>query len=145
LDAQDCIHPHAKACGFLRSNLDIINEYFDLIVYRDIVERYSIKNTQLIRWLIKSLATSFSKEFSIHKVYTTLKSKGMEASKNTLYSYLSMLEDSMFAFLVPKFKYSMRKQEFSINKVYLSDIFFARLIELSPDKGKKWKILSFLN
>jgi hypothetical protein len=24
LDAQDCIHPHAKACGFLRSNLDII-------------------------------------------------------------------------------------------------------------------------
>lgn len=128
----------------VENKIKIIKEYFDLIVYRDIVERYSIKNTQLIRWLIKSLTASFSKEFSVHKVYTTLKSSGMKLSKNTLYSYLSMLEGSMFVFLIQKFKHSIRKNEFSINKAYLSDFFFAKLIEVSPDKGRRMENSVFL-
>ena len=119
------------------NKIRIINEYFDLVVYRDIVERYKIKNIQLIKWLIKSLASSFSKEFSIHKLYLTLKSKGIKLSKNTLYSYLSMLEDSIFVFFISKFKHSIRKKEFSINKAYLSDIGFVKLSEFSGDKGKK--------
>ena len=57
------------------NKIRIINEYFNLVVYRDIVERYKIKNIQLIKWLIKSLVSSFSKEFSVHKLYLTLKSK----------------------------------------------------------------------
>src|SRR3989338_2062201 len=37
------------------NKIRIMQEYFDLIVYRDIVERYKIKNTMLVKWLIKSL------------------------------------------------------------------------------------------
>ena len=122
----------------------IINEYFDLIVYKDIVERYKIKNTQLIRWLIKSLASSFSKEFSIHKLYLTLKSKGIKVSKNTLYDYKSMLEDSMFVFFITKFKNSVRKKELLINKAYLCDLGFAKLAEVSGDKGKRMENIVFL-
>jgi len=123
----------------------IINEYFDLIIYRDIVDRYKIKNTQLIKWLIKSIITSFSKEFSTHKIYLTLKSKGLKLSKNTLYSYLAMLEDSMFVFFLPKFKNSIRKKEFSINKAYLCDVCFTKIIEISEDKGRKMENIVFLN
>lgn len=119
------------------NKIRIINEYFDLVVYKDIVERYKIKNIQLIKWLIKSLLASFSKEFSVHKLYLTLKSRGIKLSKNTLYAYLSMLEDSMFAFFISKFKYSIRKEEFSINKAYLCDIGFVKLSEFSGDKGRK--------
>ena len=126
------------------SKVKMTSEYFDLIVYRDIVERYKIKNIQLIKWLVKSLTTSFSKEFSIHKVYMTLKSKGISVSKNTLYSYLSMLEDSLFAFFIPKFGYSMRKREFSINKAYLCDNGFAKLTEVTKDIGKKMENAVFL-
>lgn len=126
------------------NKIKIISEYFDLIVYRDIVERYKIKNTQLIRWLIKSLIASFSKEFSVHKLYLILKSQGIKLSKNTLYSYLSMLEDSMFVFFLPKFKHSVRKKEFSINKTYLCDVGFAKLAEISKDKGKKMENTLFL-
>lgn len=122
----------------------IINEYFNLIVYRDIVERYKIKNTQLIKWLIKSLITSFSKEFSVHKIYLTLKSRGVRLSKNTLYSYLSMLQDVMFVFFLTKFDCSIRKKEFSINKAYLCDVGFAKIAEISKDKGKKMENVVFL-
>lgn len=126
------------------NKIKIINEYFSLIVYRDIVERFKIKNTQLIKWLIKSLTTSFSKEFSVHKLYLTLKSRGVKTSKNTLYSYLSMLEDSIFVFFVPRFDYSVRKRESSINKAYLCDAGFAKLAETSKDQGRKMENIVFL-
>jgi len=127
------------------TKIKIINEYFNLIVYRDVVERYKIKNTQLIKWLIKSLTASFSREFSVHKSYLTLKSKGMKASKNTLYTYLSMLEDSVFVFFVPKFEYSIRKGGFSINKSYLCDIGFVKLTEITEDVGHKLENAVFLD
>jgi len=126
------------------NKLKMINEYFDLIVYRDIVERYKIKNTQLIKWLIKSLITSFSKEFSVHKLYLTLKSKGIKISKNTLYSYVSMLEDSLFVSFVPKFNYSIRKRELAISKAYLCDLCFTKLVEFKEDFGKKMENTVFL-
>ena len=126
------------------NKIKIIKEYLDLIVYKDIVERYKIKNVRLIRWLINSLIASFSKEFSIHKIYLTLKSRGLRLSKNTLYSYFSMLEDSMFVYSLPKFNYSIRKKEFSINKAYLCDMGFTKIIEISKDSGRKIENIVFL-
>lgn len=126
------------------NKVKIINEYFNMVVYRDIVERYKIKNTNLIKWLIQLLSSSFSKEFSINKVYLTLKSKGLKVSKNTLYSYLSMLEDSIFVFFPSKFDYSIRKREFSINKAYLCDIGFSKLTENTQDRGYKMENIVYL-
>lgn len=126
------------------NKIRILNEYFNMIVYRDVIERYKVKNVSLIKWLIQSLTSSFSKEFSVHKVYLTIKSKGVKVSKNTLYSYLSMLEDSVFAFFVPKFVYSVRKREFSINKTFLCDIGFAKLVGTTEDKGRKMENVVFL-
>ena len=83
-----------------QNKMRILSEYFNLTVYRDLVERYNVRNTKIIKWLLKSLATSFSKEFSIHKVYQTVKSQGLKLSKNTLYVYVSMLEDSFFTFFI---------------------------------------------
>ncbi len=126
------------------NKLKMIEEYYNLIIYRDIVERYKIKNIQLIKWLIKSLINSFSKEFSVHKLYLTLKSKGIKVSKNTLYTYFSILEDSLFVFPVPKFTFSVRKKELLINKVYLSDICFTKLVEISKNIGRKIENVVFL-
>lgn len=124
--------------------LKILNEYFQLVVYKDLVERYHVKNIQLIKWLTKSLSSSFSKEFSIHKLFLTLKSQGLKVSKNTLYSYISMLEDSLFVFLLEKCSSSFRKKEFSINKAYLNDVGYAKLIENSNNKWSKMENVVYL-
>ncbi|MBI3032328.1 ATP-binding protein [Candidatus Woesearchaeota archaeon] len=126
------------------TKIKILNEYFQSIVYKDLVERYGIKNIQLVKWLIKSLGSSFSKEFSVNKVFLTLKTQGVQVSKNTLYNYLSMLEDSVFVFFLEKFSYSYRKKEFSINKVYLNDTGYAKLIESSDNKGSKMENAVYL-
>jgi|SRR3989344_2907655 len=124
--------------------LKTIAEYFDLVLYKDIADRNNLKNTKLIKRFMRSLLSSFSKEFSIHKQYNILKSKGVNVSKNTLYNYMSMIEDSFFVFTIPKFNYSINKSELMVSKVYLADVSFSKLIEFSRDIGKKMENVAFL-
>jgi predicted AAA+ superfamily ATPase len=97
-------------------------EYVDVVLYKDIVERFKIENVDAARFLLYSLLESFSKEFSINKVYKTMKEKGMEVSNKVLYSYASYIQEAFFSFFVKKFYYSYRKSELSIPRVYVNDI-----------------------
>lgn len=96
-------------------------EYLDLVVFRDIIERHGIKNVFVIKFLTRSILASFSKQFSIHGIFNSLKSQGIKISKKTLYNYASYLEDAFFAFFVKKFSYSAKDVELSIPKVFIND------------------------
>jgi len=98
-----------------------VTEYLDLVLYRDIVERYKVKNYFILRLMIKQLISSFAKEFSVHKFYNNLKSQGVRVSKKTLYNYLTYIEDSLSIFLLRKFSYSIKNSELSVPKVYICD------------------------
>jgi predicted AAA+ superfamily ATPase len=97
-------------------------EYIDVVLYKDIVERFKIENVDAARFLLYSLLESFSKEFSVNKVYKAMKEKGMEVSNKVLYSYASYIQEAFFSFFVRKFYYSYRKSELSIPKVYVNDV-----------------------
>lgn len=116
--------------------LKILKSYFDLIVYKDLIDRYKIKNTKIIKWLINYFMSSISKEVSLNKIFLNLKSKGIKLSKNTLYEYFSILEDSFFISLLRKFNYSIKKEDLSIPKVYLNDVGFLNLFS-ERDFGKR--------
>jgi uncharacterized protein len=124
--------------------LKILEDYVTLTTYKDLVERFKIKNTHAVKWLMKSAAQSFSREFSIHKTFNTMKSRGIKVSKNTLYSYVSMLEDSFYLFTLPKKETSERKRDFSINKVYLCDTGYAKIQGAGQDTGYRMENAVFL-
>lgn len=96
-------------------------DYLDLVIFKDVVERLGVKEPHLIRLLIFHLLSSFSKEFSVNRVFNSLKSKGIEVSKKTLYRYADALEETMFCHFLPRFSPSLRKSFLSLPKVYLSD------------------------
>ena len=121
----------------------ILENYLDLTVYKDIIERHGIKDSLLVKWLIKSIMSSYTKEVSINKLYTTLKSQGRKVSKDELYTLASLINDSFFAIYLPKFSYSIRKRE-PTGKAYLCDTGFAGLIDSSVDTGKKMENVVFL-
>ncbi len=125
------------------TKLRILESYLDLIVYKDIVERHGIKDSMLIKWLIKSIATSYTKDISINKMYDTLKSQGRKTSKDELYTYASLLNDSLFALYLPKFSWSVRKRE-PVNKVFVCDTGFIKVVEISKDIGKKMENAFYL-
>lgn len=123
--------------------LKIIKDYFDLTIYKDIIDRHNIKNTQVIKWMINYLISSVAGEISVNKIYLNLKSNGIKISKNTLYEYFSSLEDSFFIFPVRKAEHSHKKQGLSIPKVYLNDIGFLNLFSIK-EHGKRMENVIFL-
>ncbi len=110
--------------------LRILKDYMDMTVYKDLVERYSLKNPSLIKWLIRTIVSSAAKELSLNSLYLSLKSQGLKVSKNTLYSYFGALEDSLFVFALRKFERSSKVEGLSMPKVYLDDIGFINLFSL---------------
>ena len=98
-----------------------IGEYLDLVVYRDIIERYGVKNLSVVRMMLKLLTCSFAKEFSIHRFYNSLKSQNIKVSKKTLYNYFAYFEDALFVYPIYKFSYSIKDVLLSVPKVYIID------------------------
>jgi predicted AAA+ superfamily ATPase len=69
----------------------------------------------------------------------------MGVNKNTLYSYVSMLQDAMFIMSVSQYNPSLRKRELALQKIYLSDVGYSSLIETSKIREEKWRMLFFWN
>ena len=97
----------------------ILSEIVDVTIFRDIVERYDVKNIKMLKLFLNAIFNS--KEFSIHKFYNFLKSQGYKVSKNTLYTYFGYFEDSFIVFALKSFSYSYKNIESSISKIYLVD------------------------
>ena len=119
------------------------DDYLDLVIYRDLVERYGINNLGLLKFMIKNIILSFSKEFSMNSLYNHWRSLRYEASKKTLYQYFSYLEDAMFVFPLRKYSRSQRTSDLSIPKIYLSDTGLSSQV-LGFQKGRAMENCVFL-
>ena len=71
----------------------ILQEYFDVMLFRDLVERYEIKNLIALKLFIKRLFSSATKQVSINRIYNDLKSAGIRIGKNSLYDFLEYAEE----------------------------------------------------
>ncbi len=97
------------------------DDYVDLVLYRDLVERYGVSNTSVLRFILTAIIDSYAKEFSLNRLFNTWKSLRYKASKRTFYDYFSYLEEALFAFTLKKYARSRRTSDLSIPKVYLMD------------------------
>ncbi len=98
-----------------------LQEYVDVVLLRDIIERHNINNIRLIKYLIKHQLQNVAGSFSINKMFNDLKSQGMAVGKDTLHEYLSYIEDAYLAFSVPLYTESVRKAQTNPRKTYAID------------------------
>lgn len=101
--------------------IDILQEYINLIIYKDLIERHNIQNHALVKYLIQHFFVNISSLLSINKLYKDLKSQGYKASKDSLFNYLSYLEAAYCFFSVPIFSESIRVQHVNPRKIYSID------------------------
>lgn len=121
----------------------VLQEYINSLVYRDIVERYSIKNTYLLKFLINYTLENYSSLLSINKLYNYLKSRGINTSKDSLYNYFSLLEENMFLFSVSKFSRSVKERELYQKKVYIVDTGYTTIYKHSRNIGRVFENFIF--
>lgn len=96
----------------------ILQDYVDVVIFRDIIERHKITNITLIKYMIKTLLKNTGSLFSANKFFNDLKSQGFVISKTTVHDYLGYLEDAYMIFTVPLYAESVRKTKTNPRKIY---------------------------
>ena len=99
----------------------ILQEYVDVVILRDIVERYQVGNVLPLRYLIRHILAAPATLFSVNKFYNDLKSQGVACSKNTLHEYLDYLMDAYLVYTVTLHSRSERVRRVNPKKVYAID------------------------
>lgn len=123
----------------------ILQNYFEMLIYRDLVERFSIRNITLLKNLVKFLITNISTTFSVNSYFKTIK-KDTAVGKDTLLEYISYLEDINLIHLIPFFSYSLKRQQVNPRKVYCVDNGLRNAVSFrfSKDEGRLAENLVFL-
>lgn len=121
-----------------RFKAQVLQEYFNVMLYRDLVERYEIRDVAILKYLLKRLIGSFTKEFSVNKLYNDLKSRGFSIGKDTLYRMMEEIFAIYMLASIERYDPAVIRREMSNKKVYLYDNGFAAAMHYSfaEDRGK---------
>lgn len=116
----------------------ILQEYFNVMVFRDIIERYHISQAAIVKYYCKRVVGNSAGEFSVNKIYHELKSQGYKVGKNTVYEYQGYVDAMYLARFIPKYAHSVLKTELSQKKCYVIDqgLGVALDYKLAQDKGR---------
>jgi predicted AAA+ superfamily ATPase len=125
----------------------ILKDYLDLIVYKDVVERYTIRNQSLLKHLIKYMFVNMGTLISVNKLYNDYKSQGYKIGKDTLLDYIGYLQEAYTLFTTPIFRNSVREEQRNPKKLYAIDNGFKKLfsISISDDYSKLYENVAFLH
>lgn len=111
-----------------------LQSYIELVTFRDIVERHNVSNTRLLSYLINIMVSNSGSGFSVNKFYRDVKSQGYRAAKDTVYSYVSYIEDAFLVFAITIDSDSLRKRESAVRKIYAVDPGLVSALLFEPRK-----------
>lgn len=116
----------------------VLQEYFNVMIYRDLIERYDIRDASTLKYLIKRMILSFTKDFSAHRFYNELKSRGFSISKDMIYQMMEQIFSIYMMASIEKYDPSVVKREMSNKKIYLYDNGLASIANylFFEDRGK---------
>lgn len=126
-------------------HLRTVEEYLNLMLYRDLTERFSIKNPSLLKYHLKYLVGNMAQPISMTKTFNDLKSQGYALAKNTVYDYVSYLEQGFIIFKVDIWHRSVRAQAVNPSKMYLIDPALKYAMSISEDRGRVLENAVFLH
>ena len=96
-------------------------DYFDALLYRDVVERYNVSQPLVLKQLARRMLGSIGAQLSINKLSNDFRSSGISISKETIQQYIAWLEDAYFLFCIPACSASASERFRLMRKVYCID------------------------
>ena len=124
----------------------VLQEYFNVMIYRDLLERYQIRNIPALKFFLKRLMASATKQVSVNNIYNELKSSGFKVGKNQLYENMEACQNIYLALILRKHTTSLVERELGERKVYAIDngLLNALSYKFSDDSGKAMEQTVFL-
>ena len=99
----------------------IANGIYSSAILRDVVQRHNLRNSVLLERLVMFLFDNTGNIFSARSVSDFLKSENLSISPNTIYEYLSMLEEAFVVHRVQRFDMAGKRILKTLEKYYVSD------------------------
>jgi len=98
-----------------------LQSYFEIMLYRDIVDRYAVRRPHLVKDLARRMLAGNAQVFSVHKYYRDLRSRNIRVTKDALYALTDHFADALFVVPVGKSDPSAAKQSQALKKYYVND------------------------
>ena len=104
----------------VRERVKILQEYREIMLFRDVLERYG-SDPILTQRVVQLLLGQFSSLFTLNKTVEKLKAQGLKASKANVAQIMDWLNEVYLFFYVPIFSESVQKQQVNPKKIYAID------------------------
>jgi uncharacterized protein len=101
--------------------LKLLQNYFNTMIYRDIIDRYKVSDVLVLKYFIKKLFAAVGKPISINRIYNDLKSQGYKVTNNALYDYQVYCQSIFLTISIPRFDFSELKSAKSEKKTFAID------------------------
>jgi len=99
----------------------LLRDYVDVAMLRDVVERHAVSNVAGLRWLVRHLLGNAAGLFSVEKFHAALKSQGLSIAKDTVHQLLGYLQDCFLVRVVWMEAASERQRMVNPRKAYPVD------------------------
>lgn len=100
----------------------IVYDIYSSIILRDTVQRYNIRNVELLERVVRYVFDNIGNTFSGKNVADYFKSQQRKIDINTVYNYLNALEGAYIIYRVPRYDVKGKEILKTQEKYYLSDI-----------------------
>lgn len=120
------------------SRASYLNDVFETLVIRDIVQKFKIRNTPLLEKISDYLMDNISNVVSANKMANTLGSNKIKTNDKTVGTYIGYLCNAYGFYRIRRYDIRGKKYLASNDKYYLADPAFrnARLGNRNPDYGR---------
>lgn len=114
---------------------ELLSQYFNDILTKDVVERYKVKDVAKLKNLALFYSTNFTRGYSFNKVK---KVADFALSLDSVHRFSHYMENAFLVSFLRRFSYSLKNQMQAQRKVYLVDngIRNAVAFKFSEDRGK---------
>lgn len=100
----------------------VVYDIYSSVILRDTVQRYKIRDIELLERVIKYTFDSIGNTFSGKNVADYFKSQQRKVDVNTVYNYLNALEGAFILYRVPRYDIKGKEILKTQEKFYVSDV-----------------------
>ena len=100
----------------------VIYDIYSSVILRDTVQRYNIRDVELLERVIKYVFDNIGNTFSGKNVADYFKSQQRKIDMNTVYNYLNALEGAFILYRTPRYDIKGKEILKTQEKFYLSDV-----------------------
>jgi predicted AAA+ superfamily ATPase len=100
----------------------VVRDIYSSVILRDTVQRYKIRDVELLERVVKYAFDNIGNTFSGKNVADYFKSQQRKVDINTIYNYLKALEGAFILYRVPRYDIKGKELLKTQEKFYLSDI-----------------------